>query len=1256
MAGKQETLIYIEQENKTEAEFMSRSFVTGSVKNRAYINALGAELVMKYLSSEGVNVDNVHNLHSISKILEKIDISDIQLPNIHIDVRVVFDENQIFIPKSHFELNIVPDIYAVLKLSKDFTYVEFLGYFAPKLINKKNQNSDYYFIEKEKLSTPETFTKFVKDYAGMTSRNMSQDDMLRGRELSISMADHNITDEEQKELLDLLLHSDELRDSVLEFDNFETLSYSVGSSMEHQTSDDVIEAEVVNQEDENDQAEEMLEDSETPEETPLEDETEEGATEESTEEETVEPVEDTVQEEVQQENPQPEEEISNDEIELSTDNAEDMILDESFFNMEDDEEPAIEQEETVEETKPETVENDIKDVEVSQVEPEEKETPKEEAIPELDASDYLLSLEDDDEPTKPNEENPKAEEKCENTLENTVGSAIKKTIEKTAEVAATAGAIATGAQTVSAVETVSNVAAASKDAIKLAGVSGDIVKDLINKNLENQQQHLDRIDYAKNKTNTADVPENIAAYDLSTAKMEANIEAEQSGQFDSPTDLDSLQKVNTTPKGYNENIEQEVIDLGKMDSVELDHVEESTDGIVDLNTLSQVDSPTKPVQNLEEKLIENEEDKGMDLPDLTSFTINDDGTSSMDNLDINFSNEQPHEENLIDFNMNTGNFVIEDNDVPADMNDLSTPAENELTLDDDFAEDLMSDDSDSQPQENSTPNEEEDKKDEPIENAEPVEELALDDSSLPDLDMGEGLTLDDDLTLDTDITPVEPVLEEVSTPVENTVEEEKPSVEPVVEENNTPEVEDLTLGEDLATDETTPSEDETLTLDDSFDFDDMTETDSPQAEEIISEPESQAENTTDITDLDSVLNDLEASSPTEETPIEDEITEIQEDFPAIETPIDEELQTIEAVENTEEDNTQNQDWLEEPNYDDLQDVEPVQQNDDEIISEAPQEEQVEDVENPTPVEELPDEEFIQEPQPEEKRFNVVENSTVISDMDFAPREIEIDINNPEIQLQPEGPEQLEDLYNEDSENSTMLQNPGRLTRGNQQGGKVGLGMGLGIVGVLISILIVGIIGFSISKMVKKPSDEAPEPITDDAVPTSSDNGVNDANTLNVDQNNVVNMGNNTTPIATPVKKQQQATLPKTITQAPTPSKKSIPATSYIDVRKVSWEVPDYISYNANFRQYFQSAGKSLKLSLTSDLLLATDYAYSDQVRVSILFNKDGTFKDSKILLSSGSAQIDNIVLQTVNQTLRVLKAPHSIGNDESTTVILKIYF
>src|SRR5574344_1700372 len=188
MSGKQESLIYVENENKAEAEFMSRSFVKTDVKNRAYINALGAELVMKYLASDGIDLENTH-------------VSDIMLPNIHIDVRVVFDEDKIFIPKQQFNLEITPDIYVVLKLSTDFSYMEFLGFFEPKIINLKNQNDDYYFIEKNKLSATEKLTPFVKNFAGNTSRGISPQDMLRGRELSVSLNDHNISSSEFKELL-----------------------------------------------------------------------------------------------------------------------------------------------------------------------------------------------------------------------------------------------------------------------------------------------------------------------------------------------------------------------------------------------------------------------------------------------------------------------------------------------------------------------------------------------------------------------------------------------------------------------------------------------------------------------------------------------------------------------------------------------------------------------------------------------------------------------------------------------------------------------------------------------------------------------------------------------------------------------------------------------------------------------------------------------------------------------------------------------
>ena len=113
MGTEQETLIYIEDQDKLDASVAANAFAHKDVKNRAYINTLGAELALKYLASEDIDVSNIYNIHSIKKILEEMDISDIMLPNIHIDVRVVFDENVIFVPKSHFEYNLVPDIYLV---------------------------------------------------------------------------------------------------------------------------------------------------------------------------------------------------------------------------------------------------------------------------------------------------------------------------------------------------------------------------------------------------------------------------------------------------------------------------------------------------------------------------------------------------------------------------------------------------------------------------------------------------------------------------------------------------------------------------------------------------------------------------------------------------------------------------------------------------------------------------------------------------------------------------------------------------------------------------------------------------------------------------------------------------------------------------------------------------------------------------------------------------------------------------------------
>ena len=61
--------------------------------------------------------------------------------------------------------------------------------------------------------------------------------------------------------------------------------------------------------------------------------------------------------------------------------------------------------------------------------------------------------------------------------------------------------------------------------------------------------------------------------------------------------------------------------------------------------------------------------------------------------------------------------------------------------------------------------------------------------------------------------------------------------------------------------------------------------------------------------------------------------------------------------------------------------------------------------------------------------------------------------------------------------------------------------------------------------------------------------------------------------------------------------------------------------------------------LPADLLLATEYAYTNQVKLGLKLSKDGNVQDAKILAGSGSDQIDKIVLQCVKETLSVVKPP-----------------
>ena len=1283
MANTQETLIYIEKENHTEAEFMSRNFVNKELKNRAYLNALGAELVTKYLTSEGIKFTNVHNLHSISKILESVDISDILLPNIHLDVRVVFDEKQIFIPKSHFELDLVPNAYVVLKLDEEFKHVELLGYFKPYQINKQNENRDYYFFDRNKLSSPASLTKFVKDYIGRTSRDISEEDLLRGRELAISLADHNISVSEEKELLELLLLSDVLRESVLEFDNFETLSYSAAPVLSESL---VVPAEVTTEEENNEEDEIVEEDTNIENSTEIEPveeislatmamdedlDLDTAFPEPELEEETlVEPLEDPVSDD------ETSDELIEEELEENTETEEEELLAEPIeenvqieeidedneFMEELEEATEVSAEETVTEREEEfeiaeeTLIEDIEPVDFDNIEEtisEDTETEDElqDSIEqEIDEAETLeieeeetteLSLE---EPIIEESLNIPAEDQLEITdnVEEEILEPVNETIDETVEVSATidenlptldldetpaleidptdlgddllgGNLVDENNEIITPVETEEKMEESVEEEIleieeppltpdepyvpqNTENLSVDSILDQTIAAIDTQSKETIEDKVEEKKETTKIEPLDVAAAATATALAGAVAKAaEEEAQAAASEDAIKLASVagevindvvQTLEDDQQKNLDK--IDYAKTDiTAEIDAPEHLIAATEDL-------SLAKMEASLEAEL-SGEFGGPTDLENLNEVEIFEEKEFVQDSIDFGSMETISQEELLIQGNENT------DLDHLSDINiDMSAGANNLPDL-----------------------------------NFNTNEEGVVD---LPQFSSG-GITISEDGT-----SPMDAMLD-MSLGMENKEEEGlmdmdldgnsplgeneldfsscmKPSTRRREESSShddkpKPTIDEATKQALLANNIVRSSDDD----DDSFASEDFGETividdDEPfviDAEETTSNDSEIISQEADISEL--LGDDFPTEEYTEEAPAEIALDDIE--------------QMSETNEQTEEITTEQQDWMNDTDYTNLEDVEIQPQ------------ESVED--------------FITEPSAEEKTYAVKENSTVISDKSFQAGEIHIDINAQNAPIYEED-ESLASIYNPDSRipGGALLQTPGRMSNSNNQGNAArGL---LTIISTLIILALVGGIGFGIAKFFKNPTEEAPQPITDEPLPTSSDNGVTEANTLKIDPNNVVKMDNNSNALATTNNATKQVKQQTPATASATTTQKKGTATPFVSIKKLTWSLPSYISYSPEFKQYFQTTGKSLKISLTGDLLLATDPLYSNNMRVGITFGKDGTLQNAQIITSSGSNQIDKIVLQTVNKVLNALKAPNSVGNEENTPVTLNIYF
>lgn len=119
------------------------------LRNKATANVTAAILAKKYFSD--CNVDIESGLHNIYQVLEDIEISDVYINDNYIDVRLYFDDNALFVPKKHFESELLPAAYMFIKISSDLSNGVVTGFILPPAVDKSNEINGYYKVDESSL-------------------------------------------------------------------------------------------------------------------------------------------------------------------------------------------------------------------------------------------------------------------------------------------------------------------------------------------------------------------------------------------------------------------------------------------------------------------------------------------------------------------------------------------------------------------------------------------------------------------------------------------------------------------------------------------------------------------------------------------------------------------------------------------------------------------------------------------------------------------------------------------------------------------------------------------------------------------------------------------------------------------------------------------------------------------------------------------------------------------------------------------------
>ncbi len=145
---------FLIEENDIElAQNICKVIENSDTRNRAVADSLASKIAERFFDKETCDVDTVSGLHNIGQVLENIDIADIYINNSYIDVRLYFNDEELGVPKAHFDNNLLPVAYMFIKVSPDLSNATVTGFIQPENIEQSNIKDDFIAVDETQLES-----------------------------------------------------------------------------------------------------------------------------------------------------------------------------------------------------------------------------------------------------------------------------------------------------------------------------------------------------------------------------------------------------------------------------------------------------------------------------------------------------------------------------------------------------------------------------------------------------------------------------------------------------------------------------------------------------------------------------------------------------------------------------------------------------------------------------------------------------------------------------------------------------------------------------------------------------------------------------------------------------------------------------------------------------------------------------------------------------------------------------------------------